>query len=55
MGEENIEGRGSYLKKKVNYIYIYIWVQVSVCYKEKKKKTNLLFQIEGSIRPGEEK
>jgi hypothetical protein len=28
-------------------------VQVSVCYKETKKK--LLFQREGSIRPGEEK
>ena len=42
--------------KKEFYIYIYIWVQVSVCHKEtKKKKTNLLFQIEGSIRPGEEK
>ena len=55
MGEEKIEGRGRYLKKRVN-IYIYIWVQVSVCYKEtKKKKTNLLFQREESVRPGEEK
>ena len=32
---------------------LYIRVQVSVCYKETKKK--LLFQREGSIRPGEEK
>jgi len=30
-------------------------VQVSVCYKETKKKTNLLFQREGSNRPGEKK
>jgi len=51
----DIEG----ILKKVNYIYIYIYIYIYeckwVCCKEKKKRTKLAFQIETSIRPGEEK
>jgi len=53
MGEETIEGRGRYLKKE---LYIYIYINKWVCAIRKQKiKTNLLFQREGSIRPGERK
>jgi hypothetical protein len=29
MGKKKIEGRGRYLKKRVNYIYIYIYIYMS--------------------------
>jgi len=31
MGKKKIEGRGRYLKKRVNYIYIYIYMSASEC------------------------
>jgi hypothetical protein len=44
--------------KKVNYIYIYIYIYMSAseyAVKREKKETKLAFQIERSIRLGEEK